>query len=78
MSTEAKVSFHNSSQRCVTFLVYQQQNDATGRAHSADAGVLKRTGVELPWWSMVKSLPTHAGDTGSIPGLRRFHMLWNS
>ena len=27
---------------------------------------------------MVKDLPANAGDVGSIPGLRRSHMLWNN
>ena len=27
---------------------------------------------------MEKNLPVSAGDTGSIPGLRRFHMLWSN
>ena len=29
----------------------------------------------LPWWSMVDSPPTSAGDMGSNPGLRRVHIL---
>ena len=28
--------------------------------------------------SVVKSLPANAGDTGSIPGPRRSHMLWGT
>ena len=28
----------------------------------------------LPWWSSGKNQPANVGDTGSIPGLRRFHM----
>ena len=27
---------------------------------------------------MVKYLPANAGDTGSIPGLERSHMLWRN
>ena len=30
----------------------------------------------LPWWYSSKESPADAGDTGSIPGLRRFHMPW--
>ena len=32
----------------------------------------------LPWWSVVKNLPANVGDTGSIPGLGRFHMPWGN
>ena len=27
---------------------------------------------------MEKNLSANAGDTGSVPGLRRFHMLWSN
>ena len=35
------------------------------------------------WWDfphrpVVKNLPANAGDTGWIPGLRRFYMLWGN
>ena len=30
----------------------------------------------LPGGPVVKNVPTNAGDTGSIPGLGRFHMPW--
>ena len=32
----------------------------------------------FPGGPVVKNLPANAGDTGSIPGLGRFHMLWSS
>ena len=32
----------------------------------------------LPWWLMDKNPPVNARDTGSIPVLRRFHMLWSN
>ena len=32
----------------------------------------------IPGGPVVKNLPANAGDTGSIPGLGRFHMLWSS
>ena len=32
----------------------------------------------LPDGSAVKNPPANAGDSGSIPGPRRFHMLWNN
>lgn len=32
----------------------------------------------LPWWLMDKNLPVNARDTGSIPVLQRFHMLWSN
>ena len=31
---------------------------------------------DFPAGSVVKNLPANARDTGSIPGPRRFHMLW--
>ena len=33
---------------------------------------------EIPWWLSGKESPATAGDTGSIPGLRRSHMPQNS
>ena len=33
---------------------------------------------DFPGGSVVKNLPTNAGDTGLIPGLGRFHMLWSN
>ena len=33
---------------------------------------------DFPGSPAVGSLPANAGDMGSIPGLRRFHMLWES
>ena len=32
----------------------------------------------LPGGTMGKNLPANTGDTGSIPGLGGFHMLWVS
>ena len=32
----------------------------------------------FPWCPVVRSLPANAGDTGSIPGLGRSHMMWGS
>ena len=34
------------------------------------------TYLEFPSGPVVKNLPAHAEDTGSIPGPGRFHMLW--
>ena len=34
--------------------------------------------LDFPSGTVVKNLPANAGDMGSIFGLRRFHMLWNS
>ena len=33
---------------------------------------------EFPGGPMVKIPPANVGDMGSIPGLRRFHMLWGN
>ena len=33
---------------------------------------------DFPGGPVVKNLPANAGDTGSISGLGRFHMLWAS
>ena len=38
--------------------------------------LIKKQRSWLPWWSSVKNLLTSAEDTGSIPGLGRFHVLW--
>ena len=32
----------------------------------------------FPGSSVVKNLPANAGDTGSIPGPGRYHMLWSN
>ena len=32
----------------------------------------------FPGGSVVKNPPANAGDTGSIPGLERSHMLWSN
>ena len=32
----------------------------------------------LPWWLMDKNPPVNARDLGSIPVLRRFHLLWSN
>ena len=34
-----------------------------------------RMSLDFPDGPVVKNLPTNAGDTGSIPGRGRFHML---
>ena len=34
--------------------------------------------LDFPGDSVDKNLPANAGDTGSIPGLERFHMLWSN
>ena len=39
---------------------------------------IKTTVRDFPDDAMVKNLPANAGDTGSSPGLGRFHMLWNN
>ena len=33
---------------------------------------------DFPGNPVIKNLPANAGDTGSIPGLGRFHMPWGS
>ena len=35
---------------------------------------LKKDILDFPGGTVVKNLPPNAGDTGSIPGLGRFHM----
>ena len=34
--------------------------------------------LELPGGTVDKKLPANAGDTGSIPGPGRVHMLWSN
>ena len=36
----------------------------------------KRVSWDFPGGPVVKNLPANAGDTGSIPGPGRSHMLW--
>ena len=38
--------------------------------------VRRRVMEGFPGGSVAKNLPTNAGDTGSIPGPGRSHMLW--
>ena len=38
----------------------------------------KNEGEGFPGGSVVKRLPVHAGDMGSIPDLGRSHMLWGN
>ena len=33
---------------------------------------------DFPDGTVVKNLPVNAGDTGSSPGLGRFHVLWSN
>ena len=40
-----------------------------------DENLVKLIVVDFPGCPVVKSLPVNAGDTGSIPGPGRFHML---
>ena len=42
---------------------------------SPDTELLEIRGYDFPGSPVVKNLPASVGDTGSIPGLRRFHML---
>ena len=37
-----------------------------------------KTGEGFPGGAVVENLPANAGDTGSSPGLGRFHMLWSN
>ena len=39
---------------------------------------IKNTSTGLPGGSVVKNLPTNAGNMGLIPGLGRYHILWGS
>ena len=39
---------------------------------------LKKKPKDFPWWSCSKESPADAGDTGSVPGLRRFHTPWGN
>ena len=34
--------------------------------------------IDIPGGPVVKSSSSNAGDTGSIPGLGRFHILWDN
>ena len=36
------------------------------------------TEEDFPGGSLVKNPPANAGDTGSVPGPGRFHMLWGN
>ena len=38
--------------------------------------LIKKHYCDFPGGPVVKSLLANGGDTGSIPGLGRFHMLW--
>ena len=40
-----------------------------------DENLVKLIVVDFPGCPVVKSLPVNVGDTGSIPGPGRFHML---
>ena len=40
--------------------------------------VIKKNVADFPGSSVVKNPSVNAGDTGSIPGLGRFHMPWGS
>ena len=40
--------------------------------------VFKKVDVDFPAGAMVKNLPANAGDTGSSPGLGRFHTPWSN
>ena len=39
---------------------------------------LKTTSWGFPGGAVVENLPANAGDTGSCPGLGRFHMPWSN
>ena len=39
---------------------------------------IEMTGLDFPGGTVVKNLPANAGDTGSIPGPGRSHMLQGS
>ena len=39
---------------------------------------LKKNLQDFPGGSVVKNLPASAEDTGSIPGLGRFRMMWGN
>ena len=34
--------------------------------------------MDIPGGPVVKNSPSNAGDTGSVPGLGRFHMPWDN
>ena len=49
------------------------------RAQQSSEKVSTRYKVQdFPGGTVVKNLPANAGDTGSSPGLGRFHMLWSN
>ena len=46
--------------------------------HASNPIMVKAKGLDFPGDAVVKNPPANAGDTGSSPGLGRFHMLWSN
>ena len=59
---------------------FQQEEDTAWNAAvtSLVGSVKNKKLTDFPACSVDKNLPANAGDTGSIPGLGRFHILWSS
>ena len=43
-----------------------------------EAAEAKKNSWDFPGGAVVTNPPANAGDTGSIPGPGRFHMLWSN
>ena len=51
------------------------QNTSVGYRWSLSSFV-HQTRLDFPGGLVLKNLPANASDTGLIPGLERFHLLW--
>ena len=62
----------------VTEQVSQEYNPSPVFNYEVTFFYLKMYEMGFPDGSVVKNLPANAGDTGSIPGLRRALMPWSN
>ena len=55
-----------------------KESDTTEHSTAGEKNSPIKHQEDFPGCPVVKSLPANAGDTGSIPGPRRSHMLQNN
>ena len=77
--TQIKVmasQIHNSLQTKFVYVTYAYALHFVCQPYTIKWFQKKKRG--FPGGSVVKNLPTHVRDTGSVPDVGRFHMPWSS
>ena len=71
MPTALPLLMHNGQVRHITDLTAYHKAEVSNQVEKCEF-------MDSPDGSVVKNLTANAGDTGSVPGLGRFHVSWSN